>query len=99
MGLLLFVPPGESAPRKEGPTSDVSQPARHRVPFDMSLFKTREWWSTTCGISEEFDQGCMAIGNVDESRDGGSKIVTGSFSGMLRVYAPKESEGEGLQGG
>lgn len=58
----------------------------------MSLFKTREWWSTACGNGEEFDQGCMAIGNVDESRDGGSKIVTGSFSGMIRVYAPKERD-------
>jgi Bardet-Biedl syndrome 9 protein len=55
----------------------------------MSLFKTREWWTTTCGTDEEFDQGCMAMGNVDEAHDGGTKIVTGSFSGMIRVYAPK----------
>eukprot|EP00227_Mantoniella_beaufortii_P020094 CAMPEP_0197575954 /NCGR_PEP_ID=MMETSP1326-20131121/1147_1 /TAXON_ID=1155430 /ORGANISM="Genus nov. species nov., Strain RCC2288" /LENGTH=442 /DNA_ID=CAMNT_0043138795 /DNA_START=95 /DNA_END=1420 /DNA_ORIENTATION=- len=56
----------------------------------MSLFKTREWWSTTCGNGEEFDHGCMAIGNVDEALDGGVKIVTGSFSGVIRVHAPKD---------
>ena len=58
----------------------------------MSLFKTRDWWSTTCGNSEEFDQGSMAVGNVDDAQDGASKIVTGSFSGMIRVYAPKERD-------
>lgn len=59
----------------------------------MSLFKTRDWWSTSCGNGdEEFDVGCLAIGNVDEAHDGGAKIVTGSFSGTVRVYAPKERD-------
>jgi Bardet-Biedl syndrome 9 protein len=58
----------------------------------MSLFKTREWWSTACGNGEEFDHGSLAVGNVDDAHDGGSKIVTASFAGMIRVYAPKERE-------
>lgn len=33
----------------------------------MSLFKTREWWSTVVGNKEEFDQGCLCVANVDNS--------------------------------
>lgn len=56
----------------------------------MSLFKSREWWSTTCGENEAFDMGCLAIGNVDDSETGESKIVVGSFSGVVRVYKPSK---------
>jgi|AntAceMinimDraft_5_1070358.scaffolds.fasta_scaffold30221_2 Bardet-Biedl syndrome 9 protein len=58
----------------------------------MSLFKTREWWTATCGTGEEFDHGCLAMGNLDEAPDGGVKIVTGSFSGLVRVHAPKDRD-------
>lgn len=57
-----------------------------------SLFKAREWWSTTCGVSEEFDKGCMCTGNVDNAADGGQKVVVGSYSGMLRVFHPKKRD-------
>lgn len=58
----------------------------------MSLFKTRDWWCTKCGNGDEFDHGSLAVGNVDDAQDGGVKIVTASFSGMIRVYAPKERD-------
>ena len=31
----------------------------------MSLFQAREWWSVRNGSEEEFDKGCICIGNVD----------------------------------
>jgi len=56
----------------------------------MSVFQLNEWWSTqiTSGQEEEFDLGCMAIGNLDNSNPATDKIVTGSQSGMLRIFAP-----------
>ena len=56
----------------------------------MSLFRMREWWGTTPGANEEFGGGCVAVGNLDNAADGTMKIATGSFSGMLRLYAPRE---------
>ena len=91
----------------------------------MSLFTTREWWSTKIDSAEEFDKGCMCVANIDneEARKGGGsgggggggasssasssreeeakevkeaglgahcKIVTGSFSGLLRIYYPRQ---------
>ena len=53
----------------------------------MSLFKTRDWWSTQCGDGEDFDEACVAIGNADDAADGASKIVVGSHAGILRVLA------------
>ncbi len=53
----------------------------------MSLFKTREWWAGQCGSAEEFDRGCLAVANVDNSNDGDVKIITGSFQGFLRIYS------------
>eukprot|EP00727_Mastigamoeba_balamuthi_P004625 m51a1_g14160 putative protein pthb1 (588) ;mRNA; r:62345-66135 len=58
----------------------------------MSLFKARHWWRTRCGSSEEFDQGSLCVDNVDNDPDGSSKIVTGSFQGVLRVYRPTSRE-------
>ena len=60
----------------------------------MSLFKAREWWTTKCGtgIDEEFVKGSMAVGNVDNDRAGGMKIVIGSLSGYLRIFCPRTSE-------
>ena len=36
----------------------------------MSLFKTRDWWSTTIGEDEEFDHGCLCVANVDNDPSG-----------------------------
>jgi len=60
----------------------------------MSLFKTRDWWSVQQGINEEFHSTSLAIGNIDNepSKISTDKIVTGSFSGILRIYYPKASE-------
>ena len=38
--------------------------------WSMSLFKAREWWSTAVGENEEFDQGCLCVANLDNSKDG-----------------------------
>ncbi|XP_065833993.1 protein PTHB1-like [Oscarella lobularis] len=58
----------------------------------MSLFKTREWWSTSAGSEERFGSGCLCVANVDNKPDGLDKIVVGSFSGALRIYVPKPPE-------
>ena len=34
---------------------------------NMSLFKAREWWSTTAGYEEFHDIGCLCVGNIDNS--------------------------------
>ena len=36
----------------------------------MSLFKARDWWATVLGEGEEFDQGCLCVGDVDNSGTG-----------------------------
>lgn len=36
----------------------------------MSLFKARDWWSAALGKGEEFDQGCLCVGDVDNSGTG-----------------------------
>ncbi|XP_072859901.1 protein PTHB1 isoform X2 [Pogona vitticeps] len=54
----------------------------------MSLFKTREWWSTVVGNKEEFDQGCLCVSNVDNSCSAQDKIIVGSYMGFLRIYNP-----------
>lgn len=40
----------------------------------MSLFKARDWWSTTLGEKEEFDQGCLCVADVDNSGSGQGKF-------------------------
>ncbi|KAM9782484.1 protein PTHB1 [Neosynchiropus ocellatus] len=57
----------------------------------MSLFKARDWWSVQLGEGEEFDQGCMCVGDVDNSGTGHDKLVVGSYMGMLRIFAPRGS--------
>lgn len=54
----------------------------------MSLFKARDWWSSTLGEGEEFDQGCLCVGDVDNSGTGHDKVVVGSYMGMLRIFSP-----------
>ena len=53
-----------------------------------SLFLSREWWSTRPGSEEEFGSGGLVIANFDNEPNGSLKIATGSFDGVLRVYAP-----------
>ncbi|KAH9495744.1 Protein PTHB1 [Bulinus truncatus] len=57
----------------------------------MSLFKTRDWWATSVGEEEEFDQGCLCTGNIDNDTSGFDKIIIGSFQGILRIYNPNPS--------
>jgi len=58
----------------------------------MSLFQAREFWSAATGTEEEFGAGCLAVANLDNGSGGHLKIATGSFSGMLRLYFPRERE-------
>ncbi|GFX41417.1 protein PTHB1 [Trichonephila clavipes] len=55
----------------------------------MSLFKACDWWTTSCGADEEFDKGCLVVANVDNSPEKCDKIITGSHSGVLRIYKPQ----------
>ncbi|XP_077454397.1 protein PTHB1 isoform X2 [Stigmatopora argus] len=65
----------------------------------MSLFKARDWWSATLGEGEEFDQGCLCVGDVDNSGTGHDKVVVGSYMGMLRIFSPYPAKAaEGAQG-
>ncbi|KAG9334657.1 hypothetical protein JZ751_007374 [Albula glossodonta] len=57
----------------------------------MSLFKARDWWSAALGEGEEFDQGCLCVGDVDNSGSGHDKIVVGSYMGLLRIFQPHAS--------
>ncbi|CAL8247598.1 unnamed protein product [Lota lota] len=64
----------------------------------MSLFKARDWWSATLGDGEEFDQGCLSVGDVDNSGTGHDKVVVGSYMGILRIFSPHSSKaGAGVQ--
>ncbi|GIM12857.1 hypothetical protein Vretimale_16089, partial [Volvox reticuliferus] len=56
----------------------------------MSLFKARDWWQTQCGHGEEFDMYCLLVANIDNDPTGQVKIVTGSFTGFLRIYLPRD---------
>ncbi|XP_066512648.1 protein PTHB1-like [Hoplias malabaricus] len=58
----------------------------------MSLFKARDWWSAVLGEGEEFDQGCLCVGDVDNSGSGYDKVVVGSYMGMLRIFAPNANK-------
>ncbi|CAF93644.1 unnamed protein product [Tetraodon nigroviridis] len=58
----------------------------------MSLFKARDWWSAVLGEGEEFDQGCLCVGDVDNSGTGHDKVVVGSYMGMLRMFSPHASK-------
>lgn len=52
----------------------------------MSLFKAKEFWTTTCDDeTEEFDQNCLKITKLNSDSD---YVITGSHSGVLRVFKP-----------
>uniref|UniRef100_A0A2C9K7V7 PTHB1 N-terminal domain-containing protein n=1 Tax=Biomphalaria glabrata TaxID=6526 RepID=A0A2C9K7V7_BIOGL len=63
----------------------------------MSLFKTRDWWSRSVGEEEEFDQGCLCLGNIDNDTNGLDKIIIGSFQGILRIYNPNPSNANSVE--
>ncbi|XP_069469338.1 protein PTHB1 isoform X2 [Ambystoma mexicanum] len=64
----------------------------------MSLFKARDWWSSTLGEEEEFDQGCLCVADVDNNGNGQDRIIVGSFMGFLRIFAPHPIQvAEGIQ--
>lgn len=54
----------------------------------MSVFQTQEWWSVRLSDSEEYDLGCMVVGNLDNASPPSNKIAVGSQTGMLRMYLP-----------
>lgn len=55
----------------------------------MSAFQLQEWWGVqVCNTAEDFDIGCMAVGNLDNAVPPTDKIVLGSQQGMLRIYNP-----------
>ena len=58
----------------------------------MSIFESKEFWSTTVSKNkdEEFDRNSISIGNIG-SNNTKNKICVGSFSGYLRIYSPSFS--------
>lgn len=48
----------------------------------MSLFKARDWWSAVLGEGEEFDQGCLCVGDVDNSGTGHGQLSLGLYSAV-----------------
>ena len=58
----------------------------------MSLFRTREWWSTKIGEDEEFDGGSLVAGNAGNESEENMKVVTGSLQGVLRVHYPAKAD-------
>ena len=53
----------------------------------MSVFQLQEWWSVKLAENEEFDHGCMVVGNIDNSKPPTEKIAVGSQQGTLRTCA------------
>ncbi|XP_011685214.1 PREDICTED: protein PTHB1 [Wasmannia auropunctata] len=53
----------------------------------MSLFKTKEWWRTQCGVNESFDRRSLLITPLFGT-DRKDVVVVGSHSGYLRIYSP-----------
>ena len=55
----------------------------------MSLFRAKEWWSASVGEADEVIT--AAVGNFDnEPEPALLKLATGSLSGKLRVYRPRQ---------
>jgi len=53
----------------------------------MSLFKSLEWWSTSCGIDENFNPLHLCIEKFNEKRD---IIIVASLEGYIRIYEPHQ---------
>lgn len=54
----------------------------------MSLFKAREWWRTSCGQDENFDQASLCVSALGSSGNQNSMIIVGSHAGVVRVFCP-----------
>ncbi|KAL6448315.1 hypothetical protein ACFW04_000339 [Cataglyphis niger] len=52
----------------------------------MSLFKTKEWWRTQCGVDESFDRRGLLVAPLF-GPDRKDIVVVGSHSGFLRMYS------------
>ncbi|XP_050465963.1 protein PTHB1 [Cataglyphis hispanica] len=52
----------------------------------MSLFKTKEWWRTQCGVDESFDRRSLLVAPLF-GPDRKDIVVVGSHSGFLRMYS------------
>lgn len=88
----------------------------------MSVFQLNDWWSTQISSGEEeFDFGCMAVGNLDNASPMAGimhnlfcavqipfdilssnalctdKIVIGSQTGMIRIFAPIQPTFRGIE--
>jgi Bardet-Biedl syndrome 9 protein len=53
----------------------------------MSLFKTRDIWTTHCD-NDLFDIGCLQVANLGCNNKIYNSIITGSYNGFLRIYNP-----------
>ncbi|KMQ86133.1 protein pthb1 [Lasius niger] len=53
----------------------------------MSLFKTKEWWRTQCGVNESFDRRSLLVAPLFGA-DRKDIVIVGSHSGCLRIYSP-----------
>lgn len=51
----------------------------------MSLFKAREFWTSTCDTTEQFDQSSLKKSKLSSDQD---YIITGNHSGVLRIFKP-----------
>lgn len=60
----------------------------------MSVFQAQEWWSVQMSEDEEFDWGCMIVGNIDNSNvtPVANKIAVGSQQGIFRIYQPTKAQ-------
>ncbi|KAL1498065.1 hypothetical protein ABEB36_008922 [Hypothenemus hampei] len=60
----------------------------------MSLFKIRQFWSSTCEENENFDQNSLMVASVNSQFD---YIITSSHNGVLRIFKPScESNENGI---
>lgn len=67
----------------------------------MSLFKARDWWSTTSGYEEFHDIGSLCVANVDNSPSGhGEGCMMGDEreSTMTHLASPVHDSHEGNPG-
>lgn len=58
----------------------------------MSVFQLNEWWGVQVASAEEFDFGCLCLGNIDNAVPPSDKIAVGSLEGMIRIYNPSKPQ-------
>lgn len=58
----------------------------------MSLFQLREWWRHQQATEEFGGSGSLCLAQIQEGRSSQQQIITGSFSGQLRVFNPSGPE-------